>query len=68
MRLFMEVPVTRLVALSDFVGGRYRCFLFYVIFAALGGPLIRVSGVSMDTSVYGGSNDAISGLVRLRPL
>jgi hypothetical protein len=32
----MEVPVTPSVALSDFVGGRYRCFLFYVIFAALG--------------------------------
>jgi hypothetical protein len=40
--------VTPSVAVSDFVGRRYRCYLFYIILAALG-----VSGVSMDMSFYG---------------
>jgi hypothetical protein len=41
----MNVPVTTSVAVSDFVGRRYRCYLFYVILAALGASDQGVWGV-----------------------
>jgi hypothetical protein len=45
MHLFMEIPVTSSLAVSDFVCGRDRCFSFYVILVALGASDQGVWGV-----------------------